>query len=153
MKNLITALIIIPFLYSCQNSENKYSEMDINTIEFYNYKGEKISKDDIIGEWNKRLQKEETLNVTVKNIEIKYLSEESTNEEKIALIGNTNKNSTKTATELVEYEEGLKLSERVTTCSNCENDDLNMGIKEGYWYCKSIKENSDCTKISTLQYD
>jgi hypothetical protein len=113
----------------------------------------KISKDDIIEEWNKRIQKKEKLNVSVKSIEIKYLNDESTNEEKIVLIGNTNKNSTKTATELIKYESGLRLSEMLATCSNCENDDLNIGIKEGYWYCKSSNENSDCTKISTLQYD
>jgi hypothetical protein len=153
MKNLIIALMMISFLFSCQEPENKYSETDINTIEFYNYKGEKISKDDIIEEWNKRIQKKEKLNVSVKSIEIKYLNDESTNEEKIVLIGNTNKNSTKTATELIKYESGFRLSEMLATCSNCENDDLNIGIKEGYWYCKSSNENSDCTKISTLQYD
>lgn len=154
MKNLMAALMMILFLYSChQNSEKKYSEVNMNTIEFYNYKGEKISKDDITAQWNNRLQKKEKLNLSVESIEITYLKDESTSEEKIALIGNTNKSSTKTATELIEHKKGLKLSDRVTTCSNCENEGLNIGIKEGHLYCKSSEENSDCTKISTLQYD
>ena len=153
MKNLMIIVMMASFLYSCQDSEKKYSEIDVDTIEFFNYKGEKISKKEIIEEWNTRIQKNEKLNVTVENIEVNYLKDESTSEEKIVLIGNTNQNSTKTATELVEHENGLKLSDRVATCSNCEHNVLNMGIKEGFWYCKNSKENPDCTKISTLEYD
>lgn len=153
MKNLRIVLVLILVVTSCETSENNYSKTDINTTEFYNYKGESISKAAIIAEWNQRLQKKEDLNVSVQTIEIKHINDEVTKDEKIVLIGHTNKAFTKTATELSAYKNGLKLNEIVLTCSSCEDDNLNIGITNGNWHCKNTGENSNCTKISTLQYD
>lgn len=71
MKNFIIALILLPFVYACHyNTEKRYSELDINTLEFYTYNGEKISKDEIIALWNYRLQNKEKHKVVVVSIEI-----------------------------------------------------------------------------------
>lgn len=152
MKTIYIGILLILVVASCKKSEINYSEMNLSTITFYDNYEKGITVKNITDNWNERLLNNEKINAKIESVEIKYLTDEDSNDKKIALIGHTSKTNTKTAIELTEFNNGLKLKEIVITCSNCKNDELNIKMQGGYMYCKSSDESDDCTKISTMQF-
>ncbi len=151
MKNLICVSIIFLTVLSCNTLKTDYTKSEINSISLYNFNDKPISIENLVEEWNKRIQVSEEINATIENLEIVNIIDNQTNKKTLVLLGSTNRNSVKTASKLTEFKKGLKLSDITVTCKNCA-DELNIKLNDGNWGCFSNKEETNsCTKIETLR--
>jgi hypothetical protein len=153
MRNLILFLLISITLSSCETTKVDYTKSELNSISFYDFNEKAISIENITKEWNKRINQAEKINAQIKNLKIITIIDKETNKSSLALLGNTNRNSVKTATKLIKFKNGLKLSEIVASCKNCNSKELNLGLNAGNWICINDIENDndDCTKIVTMR--
>ncbi len=147
MKRITLLFILLSITFSCKTVD---LSKDLESIQFYDFNGSTISLHEIKQQWNKRLQDDEEINTQITKLAIRKVTDRKTEEKKFMLIGYTEDNSTKTATEVVRFKDGAKLSNRTVTCKNC-NENLAPKLYDGYWVCtKKDKKYHSCTKISTL---
>jgi len=153
MKNTILTLLIFISLISCKTSDIDYTKSDLNSIALYDFTNKPITAEQITKQWNERIQKNEEINARITKLEIINLTDEGTNKNELVLLGNTNRNSVMTSTKLTKFKNGLKLSDIVATCKNCNSKKINLGLNSGNWYCidDSEDENDNCTKIVTME--
>ena len=153
MKKTILILLIFISVISCKTTENDYTKSDLNSISFYDFDDKPIKVEQITEQWNERIQKNEEINARITKLEITNLTDQKTNKIELILLGNTNRSSVKTATKLTKFKNGLKLSDIVASCKNCDTKKINLGLNSGDWYCidDSEAQNDNCTKIVTMK--
>lgn len=153
MKNTFLVLLIFISFISCKTNEIDYTKSDLKSISFYDYNNKQITVEQITEQWNERIQKSEEINAQITTLEITNLTDQKTNKIELILLGNTNRNSVKTATKLTKFKNGLKLSDIVASCKNCDTKKINIGLNSGHCYCIDDREseNDNCTKIVTMQ--
>jgi hypothetical protein len=151
MKNLICILLIFLSVLSCKTAKTDYTQLDINTIQLYDFNNETISVENLTQQWNKRIQADDTINAQIVLLQIITMVDNKTNKKNLVLLGSTDKRAIKTATKLTAFENRLKLSDLTVTCNNCRKD-VNIQLNDKNWICiNDDKENSVCTKTVTLQ--
>ena len=153
MKKIILILLITITAISCKTTDTDFIKSDLNSISLYDFNNKPITIAEIEKQWNERLQKNEEINARITKLEITNLTDQKTKKSELVLLGNTNRNSVKTATKLTKFKNGLKLSDIVASCKNCNSEKLNLGLNSGDWYCidDSEAENDNCTKIVTMK--
>lgn len=113
MKKIILLFLTIIGMAACNSYKN------IDSTQFYDYDGTKISLEDIKSMWNKRLQKNEEIHKNVTEIHIEKIKDETSQESHLILIGNTDSKGTKTDAEITKFKNGYQLSKLTVTCENC----------------------------------
>ena len=98
MKNTFLVLLIFISVISCKTAEVDYTKSDLNSISFYDFNNKPITVEQITEKWNERIQKSEEINARITKLEITNLTDYNTNKIELILLGNTNRNSVKTAT-------------------------------------------------------
>jgi len=147
MKNIILILLLLLTVISCKTTD--FTKSDLNAISLYDFDQKPITVEEITHQWNERIQKSEEINAQITNLEIRNLTDQKTNKMELVLLGNTNRNSIKTATKLTSFKNGLKLNEVSVTCKNCDSE-LNIELNSGGWSCLSPDKMNACTKIETM---
>jgi len=151
MKNLICISLIFLSVLSCKTAKTDYTQLDINTIQLYDFNNETISVENLTQQWNKRIQAEDAINAQIERLQIIIMVDNKTNKKNLVLLGSTGKRAIKTATKLTAFKNGLKLNNLTVTCNNCRND-MNIQLNDKNWICiNDDKENSACTKTVSLQ--
>ncbi len=150
MEKKILILLVFITLISCKTTDIGFAESDLKSISLYNFDNKPITIEEITKQWNERIQESEEINAQVTKLEITNLTDLKTNESELVLLGNTNRNSVKTATKLTKFKNGLKLNEVSVTCKNC-NTELNIKLNSGNWSCLSDDKLDSCTKIETMR--
>lgn len=149
MRNQIILLLIAFTLVSCKTIKKDYHQ-NIDTITFYDFNENKISLESIKDQWNQRLQEKEKINAGIQKLQVVYLTDQTTKQEKLVLLATTSQKATKTASELSPFKDGLQLSNKTITCKNCGGN-LNIEISNGNWICSGKDEGPlPCTKIVTI---
>lgn len=149
MKKITLILLVLSTMISCKSSDTDFTKSDLNSISFYDFDNKPITVEEITNQWNERIQKSEEISARITKLEITNLTDQKNNKGELVLLGNTNRNSVKTATKLTKFRNGLKLNEVSVTCKNCDSE-LNIGLNNGSWSCLSADEMDACTKIETM---
>jgi hypothetical protein len=131
-------------------TDTDFTKSDLNSISLYDFDNKPITVEEITNQWNERIQKSEEINARITKLEITNLTDQNNNKSELVLLGNTNRNSVKTATKLTKFKNGLKLNEVSVTCKNCDSE-LNIKLNSGSWSCLSSDEMDSCTKIETMR--
>ena len=150
MKKTIFILLALITIVSCKTTNTDYTKSDLNSISLYDFDNKPITVEEITNQWNERIQESEEINARITKLEITNLTDQKNNKGELVLLGNTNRNSVKTATKLTKFKNGLKLNEISVTCKNCDSE-LNIGLNNGSWSCLSPDEMDACTKIETMR--
>lgn len=150
MKKIILILVVFISIISCKTTDTDFTKSDLNSISLYDFNNNLITVEEITNQWNERIQKSEEINAQITKLEITNLTDQKNNKKELILLGNTNRNSVKTATRLTKFKNGLKLNEVSVTCKNCDSE-LNIKLNNGNWSCLSSDEMDSCTKIVTMK--
>lgn len=150
MKKKILILLVFIAVVSCKTTDTDFTKSDLNSISLYDFDNKPITIEEITNQWNERIQESEEINARITKLEITNLTDLKNNKSELVLLGNTNRNSVKTATKLTKFKNGLKLNEISVTCKNCDSE-LNIKLNSGIWSCLSDDELNSCTKIETMR--
>lgn len=150
MKKIILILVVFISIISCKTTDTDFTKSDLNSISLYDFNNNLITVEEITNQWNERIQKSEEINAQITKLEITNLTDQKNNKKELILLGNTNRNSVKTATKLTKFKNGLKLNEVSVTCKNCDSE-LNIKLNSGNWSCLSSDEMDSCKKIVTMR--
>jgi len=150
MKKTILILLVFITIVSCKTTDTDFTKSDLKTIALYDFDNKPTTIEEITNQWNERIQESEEINARITKLEITNLTDLTNNKSELVLLGNTNRNSVKTATKLTKFKNGLKLNEISVTCKNCDSE-LNIKLNSGKWSCLSDEEFNSCTKIETMR--
>jgi hypothetical protein len=150
---LIICFFCITFI-GCDTHTKDYS--DLESISFYNYKGELIDMEQLKKDWNATMNTsfvdDQLHEQTIKDIEIKTIQDSSSNEDYLVLVANTTKKNAFTGKVISTFKDGFKLSDKTVICTNCGTD-FQGELVEGEWICANNGDSiQDCMKTSTLDY-
>ncbi|MEN8817315.1 MAG: hypothetical protein ABF274_10680 [Nonlabens sp.] len=154
MRTTIFLLLISVFIISCDNHQKDFS--DLESIAFYDFKGNEVDMEQLKKDWN------ETMNPVlvddvfyeqkVKEISIKTLRDNSSNEDYLVLVANTTKKNAFTGKVISSFKDGFQLSDKTVICTNC-GPEFQGQLVDGEWICANNGESiDDCMKTSTLDY-
>lgn len=154
MKATIFLLLLSVFIISCDNHQKDYS--DLESISFYNYKGESIDMEQLKKDWNATMDPVLVDGVVyeqeVKEISIKTIQDSSSNEDYLVLVANTTKKNAFTGKVISSFKDGFQLSDKTVICTNC-GPQFQGELVDGEWICANNGDSiEDCTKTSTLDY-
>ena len=150
MKKVILILLVLINIISCKSTDTDFTKSDLNSVSLYDYDNKLITLEEIANQWNERIQENEEIDARITQLEITNLIDQITNKNELILLGNTNRESVKTATKLTKFKNGLKLNEISVTCKNCDSE-LNIKLNSGNWSCLSSDDIDSCTKIETMR--
>ena len=150
MKKVILILLVLINIISCKSTDTDFTKSDLNSVSLYDYDNKLITLEEIANQWNERIQENEEIDARITQLEITNLIDQITNKNELILLGNTNRESVKTATKLTKFKNGLKLNEISVTCKNCDSE-LNIKLNSGNWSCLSSDDIDSCIKIETMK--
>lgn len=154
MKITIFLLLLSVFIISCDNHQKDFS--DLESISFYDFEGNEVDMEQLKNDWN------ETMNPVlidgvvheqkVKEISIKTIQDNSSNEDYLVLVANTTKKKAFTGKVISSFKDGFQLSDKTVICTNC-GPEFQGELVDGEWICANNGDNiEDCMKTSTLNY-
>ncbi len=151
MKKFLLLIFICSTALSCGNLDT--SNLNVETIIFYDSTGEKIDLSQIKTQWydmiNESIAPEQR---SLGELEIREFTDETSMEKSYALIAINSTQQVQTASIITKYKDGYQLSDRSASCYDC-GAGLQIQLKEGYWYCMDNgNSSSPCTKTSRLDY-
>lgn len=156
MKKLLLLLSITFLLISCndKNTEDIMS-MNIEDISFYSYSGTPMPLDSVSTAWRAFINEDDTpIHFETGTFEIKKIAIENSEDVVYALVATNAAQQVQTAATITSFKDGYKISERSTTCYNCEVN-LSLSSKDGYWSCSGNDASTEaqCVKTSRIITD
>jgi len=154
MRTSIVLLALSIILISCNNHQKDFSNLE--SISFYDFKGSEITMDQLKKEWNTTINPiihEDIRNEQrVKDLYIKTIRDNSSNEDYLVLVASTSNINTYSGKVISSFKDGFKLSDTTVTCTNC-GPEFQGELVDGEWICANKgKGTDDCMKTSTLDY-
>jgi hypothetical protein len=154
MRTSIVLLVLSVILISCNNHQKDFSNLE--SISFYDFKGSEIHMDQLKKEWNTTINpiiiEDTRYEQNVKELSIKTIRDNSSNEDYLALVASTSNINTYSGKIIRSFKDGFKLSDKTVICTNC-GPEFQGELVDGEWICANKgKGTDDCMKTSTLDY-
>lgn len=161
MKKFILFLACVTILFSCENKNDLSQDTDailnknLEEIEFYSYSGASMSLSEIKAEWDNMVNESQTPEfLKAGTFEIKKIQIADSDAFEYAIVATNYNNQIQTAAIIESYKNGYKISNRSTSCYNCDVN-LTLSDKERFLYCSGDDTSSStpCIKTSRIIMD
>lgn len=154
MKASFFLIFLTVLIISCDNHQKDFS--DLESIAFYNFEGNEVDMEQLKKDWNNTMNPsyldDQLYEQQIKDIEIKTIRDNHTNEDYLVLVATTTNKNAFTGKVISSFKDGFRLSDKTVICTNC-GPDFQGELVEGEWICANNgKSINDCIKTSTLDY-